>query len=64
MLVLQGVAEEKEEEEDEQDSPKLGIAASSIMQSIPPHVLKALEGMQAEANTLNAESKVQNSSSV
>ena len=34
------------------------MAANSILQSIPPHVLKALEQQQVEANAVNAESKV------
>ena len=40
------------------DGEELGMAANSILQSIPPHVLKALEQQQNEANVLNAESKV------
>ena len=43
---------------DEQDEAELGMAANSILQSIPRHVLKALEQQQAEANEINAESKV------
>ena len=43
---------------DKQDEAELGMAANSILQSIPPHVLKALEQQQAEANEVNAESKV------
>lgn len=47
-----------QERPDSQDEAELGMAASSILQSIPPHVLKALEQQQAEANELNAESRV------
>ena len=47
-----------QERVDSQDEPELGMAANSILQSIPPHVLKALEQQQTEANELNAESKV------
>ena len=43
---------------DRQDDGELGMAANSILQSIPPHILKALEQQQAEANEVNAESKV------
>ena len=42
----------------DEDRAELGMAANSILQSIPPHVLKALEQQQVEANAVNAESKV------
>ena len=45
-------------QEADEDTGKLGMAANSILQSIPPHVLKALEQQQVEANAVNAESKV------
>ena len=47
-----------QEKADKQDEAELGMAANSILQSIPRHVLKALEQQQAEANEVNAESKV------
>ena len=46
---------------DKQDEADLGMAANSILQSIPLHVLKALEQQQTEANEINAESKVSTS---
>ena len=42
----------------DEDRAELGMAANSILQSIPPHMLKALEQQQVEANAVNAESKV------
>ncbi len=45
-------------QEPDEDTGELGMAANSILQSIPPHVLKALEQQQVEANAVNAESKV------
>ncbi len=51
--VMQEAAQEPDE-----DTAELGMAANSILQSIPPHVLKALEQQQVEANAVNAESKV------
>lgn len=45
-------------QEPDEDTAELGMAANSILQSIPPHVLKALEQQQVEANAVNAESKV------
>ncbi len=50
---MQEAAQEADEE-----TAELGMAANSILQSIPPHVLKALEQQQVEANAVNAESKV------
>lgn len=47
-----------QEKADKQNEAELGMAANSILQSIPRHVLKALEQQQAEANEVNAESKV------
>ena len=44
-------------QEPDEDTAELGMAANSILQSIPPHVLKALEQQQVEANAVNAESK-------
>jgi len=52
-LVMQEAGQEPDE-----DTGELGMAANSILQSIPPHVLKALEQQQVEANAVNAESKV------
>ena len=46
---------------DKQDEADLGMAANSVLQSIPLHVLKALEQQQTEANEINAESKVSTS---
>ena len=45
-------------QEPDEDTAELGMAANSILQSIPPHVLKALEQQQVQANAVNAESKV------
>ncbi len=45
-------------QEPDEDTAELGMAANSILQSIPRHVLKALEQQQVEANAVNAESKV------
>lgn len=45
-------------QEPDKDTAELGMAANSILQSIPRHVLKALEQQQVEANAVNAESKV------
>ena len=45
-------------QEPDEDTAELGMAANSILQSIPPHVLKALEQQQVEANAVNAESRV------
>lgn len=47
-----------QERADRPDEAELGMAANSILQSIPRHILKALEQQQAEANEVNAESKV------
>jgi len=52
-LLMQEAAQEPDE-----DTAELGMAANSILQSIPRHVLKALEQQQVEANAVNAESKV------
>ena len=41
-----------------EDDEDLGMAANSILRTIPRHVLKALEQQQAEANEVNAESRV------
>ena len=51
--MLQEAAQEPDE-----DTAELGMAANSILQSIPRHVLKALEQQQVEANAVNAESRV------
>ncbi|KAL3145816.1 hypothetical protein ABBQ38_015190 [Trebouxia sp. C0009 RCD-2024] len=53
--VAAGDHKDSAEEEDDED---LGMAANSILRSIPRHVLKALEQQQAEANEVNAESKI------
>lgn len=60
---FQGVVQQPPErqeaaQEPDEDTAELGMAANSILQSIPPHVLKALEQQQVEANAVNAESKV------
>ena len=47
-----------QDREDEEDDEDLGMAANSILRTIPRHVLKALEQQQAEANEVNAESRV------
>ena len=49
---------------DKEDDGDMGMAANSILQSIPRHVLKALEQQQAEANEVNAESRVRSPLSV
>lgn len=50
-----GMQDRADEAEDEED---LGMAANSILRTIPRHVLKALEQQQAEANEVNADSRV------
>ncbi|DBB03804.1 TPA: hypothetical protein ACH3X3_011106 [Trebouxia sp. C0006] len=57
-IVQQPSERQEAAQEPDEDTAELGMAANSILQSIPPHVLKALEQQQVEANAVNAESKV------
>ena len=45
----------------EERMPRLGMAARSILKSVPDSVLKALEQQQVEADTFNKQAKVQSS---
>ena len=44
--------------EEEEDLSQQGLAVHSILSSIPPHMLRALESQQSTANTVNAETQV------
>ncbi|KAL0037059.1 hypothetical protein WJX77_011070 [Trebouxia sp. C0004] len=57
-VVQQPPERQKAAQEPVEDTAGLGMAANSILQSIPRQVLKALEQQQVEANAVNAESKV------
>ncbi len=47
-----------QEPESEDEAEELGMAARSVLQSIPRHRLKALELLQADADEANAATKV------
>lgn len=57
-IVQQPPERQEAAQEADEDTAELGMAANSILQSIPHHVLKALEQQQVEADTVNSESKV------
>ena len=46
----------------EERMPRLGMAARSILKSVPDNVLKALEQQQVEADAFNKQAKVWNAS--